>query len=408
MQSNNSGLDPVYKHAGVRAELAYVRQIIDYLFAQEAAFAPLIEPALKNLSAASGKMLRPLMVLLGARAGKGSVCDYGAAELRPEALDVSILSRQTSNYLGLMQGREINRKTDGQFLQWKNQAAFPGGLPNRIYLLAAALEILHSATLVHDDVIDESPLRRGLPSAHRLLGNNLAVLLGDLLLTLCFALVNDTAETNTGSSHTGRLISGMVRVMVRSEFLQAAERQNLPALLANPGRRNYTRIISGKTAVLFALSLSSGAGEMGADKNTLDALRRAGYNMGLAFQIQDDLLDFDIGNQAFGKPAGQDLRARQLSLSVIEALRNNAPAARSDVNVLRRHVLAFAEGSDDNLAEIVVLIDRLGGFAAARAEADRHLERAAAELERIKAGRNIDQVAEHLETLRTFFGQRRH
>src|SRR5690606_27309201 len=143
--------------------------------------------------------------------------------------------------------------------------------------------------------------------------------------------------------------------------------------------RRYHRIITGKTALLFSLALSAGAREMGAPESSIQLLRRGGYHLGLAFQIQDDILDFLGAKNRFGKPLGQDLRDSQLTLPVIEALlsygKDDGGAAE-----LRRRILDFRAGDEAVFQEIVYRIQGLGGFDAADQKSRTHLERASREL----------------------------
>lgn len=404
MTAQSNGLDAIYHNEWVKAELAYVRQIIQQLLAEEARHSPLVADALANLTAASGKMLRPLLVLFGARAG--SAADYTSSPPAAFVLDKRILLRQTGNYLRMLRSQSPESLSDRTFQDWKTKIPVPGALPNRIYLLAAALEILHLATLVHDDVIDESPLRRGLPSARQLIGDRQAVLLGDLLLTLCFALVNDSASPEDSKGQTGLMLAAMVRLMVRSEFLQASDRAGLAGVIDAPSLRHYIRVISGKTALLFALSLSSGASECKANPPILDALRRAGYNLGLAFQIKDDLLDYQLGNQCFGKPCGQDLRDGQISIPTIAALRNRDSKTAGARAELKQLLLDFHAGDETCFDRIHVLIEQLGGFSQAIILANQYLERARLDLAEVAKSQKIANLGQMFNVLVEFFAAR--
>jgi len=354
--------------------LAYVRYLMRGLFEAEARLSPLVAPALHSMTIASGKLLRPFLVLLGARLVSGPDGDYGRLPAPPTAFDDSILPRLTESIFSQMRRHGVKRPEDID-TSWRAAPAFPGGLPQRIYILAAALEILHLATLTHDDVIDDSPERRGQPSARQSVGVQHAVLLGDLLLTLCFSLINET-----GDAQTGQLLAGMVRLMVRSEFMQAMNRRQLATLLERPSLRQHNRIIGGKTALLFTLALSCGAAELAADRTSLEKLRRAGYNLGLAFQLDDDRLDFLADRQAFGKPPGQDLRDGQLTLPLISALLDKRPANRAARRELRELVLRFHEGDEGCFGRLVELVERLGGFAASRRLSANYLAKADGEL----------------------------
>ncbi len=398
MIHNSSSLDALYADPWVKAELDYTRRIIGELLADEARNSPILEPALKNLQKASGKMLRPLLVILGARGGGG--IDY--PQTKP-AFDGPKIARDNRKFLLKLRQSGWSPETNESLTHWKNSPALPGFLPNRIYLLAAALELLHLATLVHDDVVDESPMRRGQAAMWKDLGTNLAVLLGDLLFSLCFALVSHGADVSTG-----QMLSGMVRLMVRSEFFQAEDRLQFESLLKKPSRRRYTRIITGKTAMLFSLSLNSGAREMNAPEPILQMYRRGGYYLGLAFQIQDDILDYLGAKQRFGKPLGQDLRDSQITLPILEALgaatQTQADRGRKLVEAIEK----FRKGDEGEFPQIVLLIQALGGFDRADQQSREYLERAQREFHQACKATSTPGVYARLNQLLMFLENRRY
>lgn len=164
---------------------------------------------------------------------------------------------------------------------------------------AAAIELLHLATLVHDDIVDQAAYRRGEPALHRRLGAQKAVLYGDLLFAAAFRSVS--RDVGPGSS---RSLADLVTVMAISEIQQLNDRFKLPL-----SPRRILRKTMGKTALLFSLSLFVGAREGGRSEESCLALRRAGYALGMAFQIQDDLLDWTSEPGILGKPVLEDLAA---------------------------------------------------------------------------------------------------
>jgi len=164
---------------------------------------------------------------------------------------------------------------------------------------AAAVELLHLATLVHDDIIDQAPMRRGEPALHRRVGPQKAVLYGDLLFAAAFRSVS-----NDVGADSSRSLADLVAVMATSEIQQLNDRFRLPL-----SPRRILRKTMGKTALLFSLSLFVGAREAGRPAAVCLALRRAGYALGMAFQIQDDLLDWTADPQVLGKPVLEDLEA---------------------------------------------------------------------------------------------------
>ncbi|MDP3178214.1 MAG: polyprenyl synthetase family protein, partial [Spirochaetaceae bacterium] len=151
----------------------------------------------------------------------------------------------------------------------------------RIDSLAAALELLHVATLIHDDVLDEADLRRGLPTLHTKFGTKEAILAGDWLFSRCFRLAADSA----GPDHAREL------AMLIGAVCEAEIGQDMQKFTYDASPRHYFRLIAGKTAALFSLALHTGATEAKAAVGTTQSLRRAGYDIGMAFQVIDDILD---------------------------------------------------------------------------------------------------------------------
>jgi len=177
---------------------------------------------------------------------------------------------------------------------------------NLDYLLpmAAAIEILHTATLVHDDVIDKSPVRRGRPTIYQVRGEEKAILLGDYLLAKAEELVADTQNIRVVK------LFGQTLSTISSGEL----RQSFNAFSLKQTREQYFQTISSKTAALIALATESGAILSGAPENLVNELKLYGYNLGIAFQIVDDILDFTGTEEEMGKPAGSDLAQGTLTL----------------------------------------------------------------------------------------------
>jgi len=177
-------------------------------------------------------------------------------------------------------------------------------------VLAAVVEMIHTATLVHDDILDESMVRRHAATVNAEWGNETAVLLGDYLFTHAFHLAA-TLETTLACRWIGRATNKVCE----GEMQQVHHRGNLEL-----DERSYFAIIEGKTAELTAVSCRLGAHYSGADEATTDALDRYGRNLGIAFQIADDVLDIWGEERTVGKSLGTDLEKQKLTLPVIRLL----------------------------------------------------------------------------------------
>ena len=201
--------------------------------------------------------------------------------------------------------------------------------------LAASVELLHTATLVHDDVIDDAPQRRGKPTAAALFGNPASVMLGDYM----FAHAADFVA-QTGNIRVVRNFAGTLRVMANGEL-----QQDISAFEYSEDVQSYLDRIGGKTASLFATAAESGAIVSGAPEPQVVALRRYGESLGMAFQIVDDILDFTGDPDAMGKPVGSDLREGTLTLPAILYMQqqpDDNAVRRAFDDVDREHNLALA------------------------------------------------------------------
>lgn len=199
-----------------------------------------------------------------------------------------------------------------------------GQITESSYRGAALIELLHTATLVHDDVVDDSNYRRGLFSINALWKNKIAVLVGDYLLAQGLLLSvdhNDFALL--------RIVSNAVRELSEGELLQMEKARRLDIT-----EEVYYEIIRRKTASLIGSCCGVGASSVGADKEDIDAMTEFGLKVGIAFQIKDDL--FDFGEEEIGKPVGIDIKEKKMTLPLIYAL-NNAPwlEKRKIINIIR-------------------------------------------------------------------------
>jgi len=190
-----------------------------------------------------------------------------------------------------------------------------GSIAPAHHTLAAAVEMIHTATLVHDDVLDEAAVRRHLPTVNAGWGNKVSILLGDMLFTHAFHL------TSTVDGRACRIIGEATNRVCAGELRQVTERGNLELSEAD-----YFAIIEGKTAALTECCGRLGALYAGASQDVAERLAKFGRGLGLAFQIADDLLDLVGNERTAGKTLGTDLEQRKLTLPVIHCLNELPPA----------------------------------------------------------------------------------
>ncbi|SKA80251.1 polyprenyl synthetase family protein [Desulfobaculum bizertense] len=248
-----------------------------------------VRPPIQHVLAAGGKRLRPLLTLLAARA-------LGA----------------------------------------KNDAALP---------LACSLEFLHSATLLHDDILDEADLRRGRQSAHIIYGRSETILAGDVLLALANRLV-----AGYGEPRLTDILSEAIMRTATGEVKEIANVRNTE--LSN---EDYLDIITGKTAYLFQAACECGAIIAGCPKEVEDAAHNYGLYLGIAFQLVDDALDYVSPSDVSGKPSGGDLREGKLTLPLIGYFAQLEPARREELEDKFRQNLLSEKETADILHEITAL-----------------------------------------------------
>jgi octaprenyl-diphosphate synthase len=187
-------------------------------------------------------------------------------------------------------------------------ARIAGGTPHAIGL-ATAVEFIHSATLLHDDVIDQSHLRRGRETANALWGNEASVLVGDFLFARAFELMveaGDIAVLGQLANASARITEGEIKQMTIAGQPETA-------------RTDYLDVITGKTAVLFAAAAAAGARLAGANNNDITVMYDYGMQLGLAFQIMDDAMDYAVSSSTMGKNVGDDFTDQKITLPVILA-----------------------------------------------------------------------------------------
>lgn len=230
--------------------------------------------------------------------------------------------------------------------------------------LAASVEFIHTATLLHDDVIDESDMRRGNKTASAIWGNEASVLVGDFLFARAFELMVETGEISV----LGRLSAAAARI-TEGEIAQML-------LAGNPGaaRADYFRVIEAKTAELFAAAAETGAMVGGADKPLSDAMRDYGMALGIAFQITDDALDYAASSEDMGKAVGDDFKEGKITLPVILAWQDGDETERK----FWQRCLQEGEIGDSDLKEALAILENHNAITRSLAEARQHAETAAA------------------------------
>ncbi|MDB5507447.1 MAG: Octaprenyl diphosphate synthase [Devosia sp.] len=209
---------------------------------------------------------------------------------------------------------------------------------------AAAIEFLHNATLLHDDVVDESDMRRGRPAARMVWGNQASVLVGDFLLGQAFMMMVETGELPALS-----VIAKASTVIAEGEVFQLAKTGDLSTTPAD-----YEEVIRAKTATLFEAATEIGAMAGGADAAGRQALRAYGLALGTAFQLADDVLDYRGEAGTMGKNAGDDLREGKMTLPLILALNEASAEERATI----AGVLGNADAPDSGLGEVIAIFNR--------------------------------------------------
>ncbi|MBM3433791.1 MAG: polyprenyl synthetase family protein [Bacteroidetes bacterium] len=262
-----------------------------------------------------------------------------------------------------------------------------GAVGERSFRAATLVELMHTATLVHDDVVDESAVRRSMFSISALWKNKIAVLVGDYMLSRVLLLA-----VEAGDHDLLRTVSTAVRAMSEGELLQIEKARRLDI-----DESVYYDIIQKKTASLMATCCAAGAESVGADEATVRQASEFGNALGMAFQIQDDLLDYQAYGQS-GKPAGIDVREQKMTLPLIFALqRADASTKRELMRIVRRKA-----NDPDRIRTLMTEVAALGGLHYARERRDAFLDEARGILANFPAG----EARTALEVLVDFVGQR--
>lgn len=291
------------------SEMAAVNDLIRARMASE--HAPRIPEVTAHLVEAGGKRLRPMLTLAAAK-----MCDYEG--------------------------------------------------PYHVHL-AATVEFIHTATLLHDDVVDESDQRRGRPTANLLWDNQSSVLVGDYLFARSFQLM-----VETGSLRVLDILANAAATIAEGEVLQLTAAQDITTT-----EDTYFKVVRGKTAALFSAATEVGGVIAGQPEPTVKALFDYGDALGIAFQIVDDLLDYGGATEATGKNIGDDFRERKLTLPVLKAI----AAADAEEHAFWARVIGKGDQKDGDLEHALELLARHGAMEQTREVALAHAARAKDALE---------------------------
>ena len=322
------GLDETAQkpHDRLNARLAEDMERVNTLIRERMAseHAPRIPQVTAHLIEAGGKRLRPMLTLAAAR-----LCGYGG--------------------------------------------------PYHIHL-AATVEFIHTATLLHDDVVDESSQRRGRPTANLLWDNKSSVLVGDYLFARSFQLM-----VEPGNLRVLDILANASATIAEGEVLQLTAAQDLATT-----EEIYLQVVRGKTAALFSAATESGAVIADAVEGHVTALRDYGDALGIAFQMVDDLLDYGGSTATIGKNVGDDFRERKLTLPVIRAL------ARADATerAFWQRVIEKGDQQDGDLETAMALLARHGAMASTRATAIEWSQRAQTALDVLPASDLRDMLVD--------------
>lgn len=228
-----------------------------------------------------------------------------------------------------------------------------GEINESTYRAASLIELLHTATLVHDDVVDDSNERRGFFSINALWKNKIAVLVGDYLLSRGLLISLDGDDF-----HLLKIVSGAVRDMSEGELLQIEKARRLDI-----SEEIYFEIILKKTASLISSCCACGAASVGASEEMTARMKKFGEYVGISFQIKDDLFDFESGNRT-GKPNGIDIKEQKMTLPLIYMLSQLAPREkRRTIRIIKNH-----HDEPARVAEIIKQVNNSGGIIYARSK----------------------------------------
>ncbi|TVQ36035.1 MAG: octaprenyl-diphosphate synthase [Wenzhouxiangella sp.] len=294
-------------------------------------------------------------------ASLADVLDLTAADR--QAVDTLIRKRLSSDIVLVNQISEYIIGSGGKRLRPMVHllAARAAGYPGRDHLqVAAIIEFIHTATLLHDDVVDESSRRRGKETAHQVWGNAASVLVGDFLYSRSFQLMVEIDRMAVMS-----ILANTTNTIAEGEVLQLMQMGN-----ADLSERDYFQVISDKTACLFAASARLGGVLAGSSPARCEALARFGLLLGQAFQIADDVLDYRADDETLGKSLGDDLAEGKVTLPLILALERANPDQRELLRAM------IADGGSRQLDQACAILADTAALDDALAQAHRLAEEA--------------------------------
>ena len=246
---------------------------------------------------------------------------------------------------------------------------------------AAAAELLHNATLLHDDVADGSELRRGKPTVMSLMGPSVSVLVGDYWLVKAMELILQDSDTDTTAI---RIFSKTLSDLAEGEMLQLQKAQS-----GDTDEKDYLRIIYNKTASLFEAACVSAAISAGVSEDVVKAARDYAVALGLAFQIKDDILDYS-GTESVGKPLGVDILEQKITLPLLGALNNVSGQKQAEVRGMVKDIVGRPELRDD----IVSFVKENGGLEYAKARLEEYVNEAVHALDILPDSREKECLVE--------------
>lgn len=236
-----------------------------------------------------------------------------------------------------------------------------GTVGRRSYLASMLVEMIHTASLVHDDVIDTASIRHGKPSVNSVWGANISVIVGDYILARAF-----TSGMQSGQYDLVSYVVDGIADLCEGEVMQDKLSKTLEMT-----RETYYQIIGRKTAVLLGISCGAGALSSGADRTAVALARQVGLDLGMAFQIKDDVLDYAPSSQT-GKPTAADLREHKITLPVLMLLEQSSPEEQQRI----RAMIAEADHNPDSVDQICRMVSQGGYFDRSMEQMQSFLDRA--------------------------------